>query len=150
MNPSRLERFDHRDRNGRGRGIAVFLDIQCNLGHGNREVLCQGLDDPPVGLVRDDQINILIFQAKVAQNLANFDCHALDRTAENFTAVKIDIEYVIVVNETVSRGAEVWNFQRFQCFTFTTQVGSQQAGFLFTGFEYKCAGAITKQHGGVT
>ena len=110
----------------------------------------QGLDDSPVGLVRNDQIDVFIFQAKVAQHPANFYCHALDRTAENFTAVKIDIEFMIVVNETVSRGSEVRDFQRFQSFTFTTQVGSQQAGFLFTRFQYKCARTIAKQHGGVT
>src|SRR5215470_7603098 len=46
------------DGHGGARGVAVALDVDDQAIRGNRERPCHGLDDPQVGLVEDEEIDV--------------------------------------------------------------------------------------------
>src|SRR5205807_1461900 len=65
----RGSRLGQRDVDRRGAGIAVAIDVDEHLVHGQPHALAGRLDDAQVGLVRDEEIDVLGAQAVAPQEL---------------------------------------------------------------------------------
>src|SRR5712692_8143186 len=56
--PARADRVVQRERDGRGRRVAEPLDVDDDLTRVDAELLGRRLDDPAVGLMRDEEIDV--------------------------------------------------------------------------------------------
>ena len=61
--------FVERDRDRGGGGVAVAVDVLVDLRRVDLQALAHGVDDPLVGLVRDEEVDLLVREALLGQQL---------------------------------------------------------------------------------
>ena len=85
MRPS-ADRLVERERDRRGGGVAVAVDVDHHLRHRDARVLRRGLDDPEVGLVRHQQVDLVRGHAGAGQRLVAGLGHREHRGLEHLAA----------------------------------------------------------------
>ena len=75
-----------RDGAGRGRGVAVFVEVHENPFLGNIDALGNGLDDAEVGLVGNEELDVVWLEAGAFNNRISGIPHAGDGVLEDILA----------------------------------------------------------------
>src|SRR5438132_12263281 len=78
--------FVQSNRDGRGRSVAVLVEIHVELFDRNLQTIGDAFDDPEIGLMRDDTGNVIDGQSGFLQSLSGSVEHGYDRLFVNFLA----------------------------------------------------------------
>ena len=76
--------FVEGDGDGRGGGVAVFVEVHKNLAGLRAEAVTDGVDDALVGLVRDDALDLGDVDFATAHHLVGRAAHGVDGVLESF------------------------------------------------------------------
>ena len=148
FDPALFERLDHRDWNRCSRGVAVRGDVHVDLLRGETQSARRGIDDPNVGLVRYEQIDIVDAKTGCFENPCRRVAHRGNRPAEHVFALHDELCYPGITRAPLGAGGG--GAQQVAGSPVGTHLERQQAGIglVVAGLNDHSTGTISEQHAG--